>query len=60
MTYCTEGREARLFPWDHGVDCVAGLRSMLRLYEVGFPLVLVVLIIETVLIVVAFVKIGAC
>jgi hypothetical protein len=58
--YCVECRESGRFPWDHAADCVAGLREMLRLYEIGFGLLLVAIILETVLLVVAFVKVGAC
>jgi hypothetical protein len=58
--YCLECRETGRFPWEHRSGCVAGLRELLRLYEIGFGLLLVAIILETILLVVAFVKVGAC
>ncbi len=58
--YCAECREAGRFPWDHSPGCVEGPKQQLRLYEIGFGLLLMVIILETVFLAIAFQKTGAC
>ena len=56
--YCPECRATGSVPWAHEDECVTGLKQRLRWYELGFRAVLVVLVTETVLLIVAFVKLG--
>ena len=59
LTYCPECRETGRFPWNHSKDCVEGLRALLRLYEIGFGLMLVVVILDTVLLLWVYKLLGA-
>lgn len=56
--YCPECRCSGSVPWSHEEGCVTGLKQRLRWYEIGFGLVIVVLTLETVLLIIAFVRLG--
>lgn len=56
--YCPTCREPGRLPWQHDPECVEGLRQQLRWYRAGIPVVLFLLLVETALLVVAFVALG--
>lgn len=58
--YCPTCREPGRLPWQHSPDCIEGLRQQLRWYQASLPLVLLLLLGETVLLVVAYVAMGRC
>ena len=57
--YCAECRESGRFPWRYTAECVTGLRERLRIYETGFAALLCVIIVEGVLLLVAYKLLGA-
>lgn len=58
--YCPICREPGRLPWQHNPECVEGLRQQLRWYRAGLPIVLLLLLGETVLLAVAYVALGRC
>lgn len=58
--YCPECRERGDWPWQHEESCVEGLRHQLRWYQLGIPAVIAVLVVESILLVVVFARLGSC
>lgn len=58
--YCPTCREPGGLPWQHASDCAEGLRQQLRWYRAGLPIVLLLLLVETAFLVVAYVALGRC
>ena len=52
--YCPGCREPGLWPWQHAADCVDGLRQRLRWYEAGLPILVVLFLVETLLLLLAY------
>jgi hypothetical protein len=58
--YCPVCREPGQFPWQHADDCSAKQGHVLRWYEFGVPVLLLLLLSETALLIVAFFLVGRC
>jgi hypothetical protein len=56
--YCPTCREPGRLPWQHAADCVVGLRHQLRWYQAGLPLIALLLVLETGLLVAAWMALG--
>lgn len=58
--YCAHCRQLGRYPWEHDGECPAGLRQQLKLYEIAFVALLLLLIVETVVAVMMFTALERC